>query len=317
MEIKIKKEDVLISVVSPVYNAHEIVDELIIQLESVLSNLTINYEIILIDDGSIDKSWSKIEKQCKVNDKIVGIKLSRNFGQHHAITAGLNHISGENVVVMDCDLQDNPIYIDDMMKKSEEGYDIVFTEKNKKEHGLIKNFLSYIYYNLFNVLKNNKDISINSKIGSYCLIKRNVVNKYCNLNEYHISFTAMLKWLGFSSTSIIINHDKRFKGKTSYNLKKSVDLALNTILSHSDKLLKISILTGLFFILIGIISSSYIIYNSITYGFLPGWPSMMVLLIGCTGLILFSLGILSLYVGKIFMEVKKRPQYVIEKSKNL
>ncbi len=308
---------IYLSIISPVYLAEGIVDELTKRILEEASKITENYEIILVEDGSSDKSWEKIEEKCKKHKKIKGVKLSRNFGQHYAITAGLHKSKGDYVVVIDCDLQDNPKYIPELINKSKDGYDIVFTKKKYRKHSIFKNYLGQIFHKVFNWLASDKITLSNEKIGGFSLLTRKVVNAFCKYNEYHRSYLPILRSLGFSSAIISINHEKRFSGKSSYNFSKGLTLALDGIVSHSNRLLTISIYVGFLFALCGLVSISFIIIKSITDGFQPGWASTMVLFIFCTGLILISIGIAGIYVGKIFMQSKNRPLYLIDKQLNI
>ena len=139
-----------ISIISPVYKAGNIVDKLVEEIIKSVSEITSNYEIILVEDGSPDNSWEKIEENCKKNGKVKGVKLSRNFGQHFAITAGLTVSKGENMIVMDCDLQDNPKYIIDLVNKAKLGFDIVYTSKLERQHSVFKNITSIVFFKIFN-----------------------------------------------------------------------------------------------------------------------------------------------------------------------
>jgi len=305
-----------ISIVSPVYQAEEIVDELVKRITEEVTSITEEFEIVLVEDGSSDQSWEKIVKNCKADKRVKGIKLSRNFGQHYAITAGIQESNGDYVVVMDCDLQDNPKYIIDLINKSKEGFDIVYTVKDVRKHGVIKNILGRFFHKIFNWLINDKTISGNEQIGAFSLISRKVVHAFCEYNEYHRAYIPVLRCLGFSNAIITVKHDERYHGETSYHFTKSITLAIDSIISHSDKLLIVSIYNGFAFTMVGFISIIYVVIESIKSGFQPGWASTTVLIIFCTGLILMSLGITGIYIGKIFLQAKGRPLYLIDKKLN-
>jgi len=307
----------LISVVSPVYQAEEIVDELVKRIKKEITKITDTYEIILVEDGSLDKSWQKIKENCKADKRVKGIKLSRNFGQHYAISAGLKESSGDYVIVMDCDLQDNPKYIPDLLSKSKEGYDIVFTIHKERKHGKLKNFFSGLFYLIFNCLIGNKNLRSSGQLGAYSLITRKVVDAFSQFNDYHRQYLPILHWLGFSNAYINIEHGKRFKGKTSYNFIKLITLAIDSIVSQTEKLLQLSIYGGFVFALVGFLSIIYIVIKAIVNGFQPGWASTTVLIIFATGLILMSLGIVSIYIGKMFNQTKRRPLYLIDEKMNM
>ena len=311
------KNGIHLSIVSPVYLAEEIIDELIKRIKKQVLKITENYEIILVEDGSSDNSWQKIEENCKKYKKVKGVRLSRNFGQHYAITAGLHKSKGDYVVVIDCDLQDNPKYIYELINKSKDGFDIVFTKKRYRNHGIFKNYLGLAFHKVFNLLANDSIILSNEKIGGFSLLTRKVVDAFCKYNEYHRSYLPILRSLGFSSAVISIDHEERFLGKTSYSFSKGLGLALDGIVSHSNKLLRISIYVGFSFAFCGLVSIVFIVMKSITSGFQVGWASTMVLFIFCTGLILISIGIVGIYIGKIFMQTKSRPLYLIDKQLNI
>ena len=305
-----------ISIVSPVYMAEGIVDELVKRIKEEVSRITDNYEIVLVEDGSPDQSWQKIEGNCKVDKRVKGIKLSRNFGQHHAISAGLSESNGEYVIVMDCDLQDNPKYITDLLSKSKEGYDIVFTIHKVRKHGKLKNFFSGVFHKFFNWLVGNENLHSSGQIGAYSLLTRRVVEVFCSFNDSHRHYLMILRWLGFSQAYINIEHEKRFKGNTSYTLNKLIALAFDGVVSQTEKLLKLSIYAGFSLSIVSFISIIYIVIEAIAIGFQPGWASTSVLIIFSTGVILISLGILGIYIGKVFEQTKGRPLYLVDKKIN-
>jgi polyisoprenyl-phosphate glycosyltransferase len=306
-----------LSIVSPVYLAENIVDELVRRIKDEISGITSNYEIILVEDGSIDKSWQKIEENCKIDERVKGIKLSRNFGQHYAISAGLCESRGDYVVVLDCDLQDNPTYISDLLNKSLEGYEIVYTYHEIREHGKYKDFFAGLFHHIFNWLVDNDNLQSNLRIGSYSLLTRKVVEAFCRFNDYHRHYLSILRWLGFSKSYINIRHEKRYNGQTSYSFDKLVTLAIDGIVSQTDKVLRFSIFTGFLFASLGFISTILIVVRYFTTGFQAGWASISVLIVFSTGLILASLGIVGIYVGKIFEQAKGRPLYIIDERINM
>ncbi len=305
----------LISIVSPVYKAELIVHELVKRIVEETSKITPDFEIVLVEDGGPDNSWDRIAEEAAADVRVKGIKLSRNFGQQYAITAGLNCAKGDYVVVMDCDLQDNPKYIVDLYAKALEGNDIVYTKKNERKHGAIKNLLAGFFFWVFNFLTNNQ--RADSKTGAYSMLSRKAVNAFCSVKEYHRHYLMILRLIGFKSDHIVVVHEERFEGKTSYNLAKLISLAINGIASQSDKLLRLSISLGFALFFISIIWSSYLIYIYFSLNIPAGYTSIMVMLLLSTGLILMSIGITGLYISKIFDQVKNKPLYIIDKSINV
>ena len=293
-----------LSIVSPVYQAEGIVDELVKRITEEVTKITEEFEIVLVEDGSIDQSWENIERNCNLDQRVKGIKLTRNFGQVYAITAGLKKSSGKYVVVMDCDLQENPNNIHKLLKAAEKGNEVILTKYNNVKHNAIKRFSSYFYYKLYNLLVNDLNLKSNTRYGTLSLITKNVVNEFSNFNDYHRHYISIIKWLGFPTSEIIIEHEERFQGESSYDYWKLFKLAINGIISQTDKLLKYSIYVGFFLAISGFLSIVGIIILYFYYGFQSGWTSIVVLNIFSTGVILISIGIAGLYISKIFEQTK-------------
>jgi len=306
----------LISIVSPVYRAENIVDKLVERITNEVSKVTDEFEVILVEDGSPDNSWGKIKENCERDHRIKGIKLSRNFGQHFAITAGIEQCKGDYVVVMDCDLQDDPVYIPTMYQKALEGFDIVYTVKKSRRHSIWKNFTANIYNKIFNYLVENKNWKTNSNVGSYSMLNRKVVNAFNTFNDFQRHYLMVLRWLGFNCTYLEIEHNERYEGKSSYNFSKLVLHAISGITSQSDKLLRLNVALGLILSMLSFLSIILIIILYFTIGFKSGWTSMIVVILFSTGIILTSIGISGIYIGKTFEQTKNRPRYLIDQFLN-
>lgn len=203
-----------LTIVSPVYKAHNITNELIRRIIKSVEEITTDYEIILVDDACPDNSWEEIEKAALTNPKIKGIKLSRNFGQHYAITAGLDHATGDWVVVMDCDLQDQPEEIPNLYNKAIEGYDIVFARRVRRKDSFFKKVNSQIFYKIFSYLSGIKQDGTVANFGIY---SNKVIGAVKQIREPMRAFTPMVKWVGFNTSAIEVDHSERYIGKTSYN----------------------------------------------------------------------------------------------------
>jgi polyisoprenyl-phosphate glycosyltransferase len=302
-----------LSIISPVYRAEKIVDELVKQIGLALDQKGLDYEIILVEDGSPDNSWSKIEENCAKNKKVKGVKLSKNFGQHYAITAGVEYASGEYIFIMDCDMQDNPNSLILIWEELEKGADIVLTKRKKRSHSLFKKLTGYLYNRLIRIISDKRfDIDGGSMVG----FNRKVANAFLKLNDKDRLYVQMLKWLGFNQTYITVEHNERFEGKSSYTLYKMLSLALQGITSHSNKLLKISVYVGFIISFLSFFIGLLILILYFTNGFAPGWPSLFIAIAFATGVILMSNGIMGLYIGKTFDQVKNRPLYVVDKILN-
>jgi polyisoprenyl-phosphate glycosyltransferase len=245
---------------------------------------------------------------------VKGVKLTRNFGQHSAITAGLKESRGQYVVVMDCDLQDNPVYIAPMLEKAREGYEIIFTRRSKREYSALKNVFARFYFFVFNWLTETQIAS--ASVGAFSLVTRNVVDAFCRVQDAQRHYLMVLRWLGFSYAFVEVQHDKRFRGKSSYNLRRLLSHAINGITSQSNKLLYLSVSVGLLYFCVSLISIVYLVTMYFLHGYKEGWASTIVLLLLSTGLILMAIGVAGIYIGKIFEQVKGRPLYLIDRKIN-
>lgn len=303
-----------ISVVSPVYKAELILDELVVRLRKVLKELNMSYEIILVEDGSPDHSWEKVEEICEKFKEVKGIKLSRNFGQHYAVTAGLQHAKGDVVIIMDCDLQDDPNSIGMLLNAFQKGNEVVFTKRLKRRHSFLKSLNSAIYNLLFGFFS-DRNYDVNA--GSMVLMSSRVREIFLQLEDKDRLYLQMLKWIGFKSTYVEVAHHERFSGTSSYSFGKLLKMALQGWTSHSDKLLKLSVYGGFLLSLVTFVLALFIVFQYFLSGFQPGWPSLFVAIMFSTGLILMSIGIAGIYIGKIFEQTKNRPLYIIDRKINI
>ncbi len=303
----------MLSVVSPVYEAEAIVPELVHRIGEVMQRLGGPYEIILVDDGSSDGSWPAIEAACRTDRHVKGIRLSRNFGQHYAITAGVNAATGDRVVLMDCDLQDDPEHIAVLMRKMDEGYDIVFTKRLNRGHALHKTINTRIFNWLFRLVS---DRQYDIDMGSLVAFSGKVRRAFSSMKEHDRLYVQMLKWLGFRSTFVEVEHRPRHSGRSSYTLGRMMTMAVQGWTSHSDKLLRTSVYLGLTLAAIAFLGTVAIVVLYFIQDFQAGWPSVIVTILFSTGLILTSLGIAGIYIGKTFQQVKDRPLYIVDTRLN-
>jgi glycosyltransferase involved in cell wall biosynthesis len=301
-----------ISIVSPVYKAENMLVNLVSRVESAVSQLTSNFEIILVEDCGQDKSWEMIEKIADSNDKVKGFKLSRNFGQHYAITCGLDQAQGDWVVVMDCDLQDQPEEIIKLFNKAQEGYDIVLGKRSDRKDSFFKRFISKMFYRTLGYLTGSR---LDEQVANFGIYNEKVVGNICKLRESIRYFPTMVKWVGFKATSISVDHAARFEGQSSYNFKKLFNLGLDIILAYSDKPIRITIKLGFLVSFLTLLLGLYNFYLYLTNQIIvPGYTSLVLSIWFLSGLIISILGIIGLYIGKIFEGVKNRPIYIISET---
>ena len=301
-----------LSVVIPVYRAENCLDELYRRLKSVLETITPDFEIVLVEDCGGDRSWEIIEQLTVQDVRVKGIQFSRNFGQHYGITAGLDHCNGDWVVVMDCDLQDRPEEIPRLYDKAQEGYDVVLARRGRRQDPALKRFTSWLFYKLFSYLA---DIDYNGETGNFRIVSRKVVMNFRSMQERLRFFGGLVSWMGFPTASIDVQHDERFAGQTSYTFRKLWKLASETIIAYSDKPLRLSIRFGFVISALAFAYGGYIVYFALVHGAsITGWSSLIVSLYFLGGIIISILGILGVYLGKAFDEVKRRPLYIINRT---
>ena len=304
-----------ISIVSPVYKGEKMVAELVRRNVESVSTITDDYEIILVNDASPDNSWDEIVKQCELNSKVKGINLSRNFGQHYAITAGLHYTKGDWVVVMDCDLQDRPEEIPNLYNKAQEGFDIVYARRMVRKDGFLKKQSSKWFYKVFNWLSG---MQTDSSVANFGIYRRCVIEEFNKMPEKTRFFPSLVKYLGFKDTAIDVEHAGRAEGESSYNLNKLLKLSFDVIVSNSNKPLRMSV--GLGFVM-AMVSFLLALYNLIAKWVgvikVDGYTTTVFSIWFVGGLLLFVMGILGLYIGKIFDQVKGRQLFIVKDEVNL
>lgn len=310
----------LISVVIPVYGDKSLVQLLYNELLKVFSLIDADFEIIMVNDACPYGSGEEIEKLANENTKVKFIDLSRNFGQIYAIKAGIDNCQGDWVVVMDCDLQDNPQEIINFYNETKKGYDIIFGVRKTRTDGFFKKLFSKIYKDC---MKNwsatdSVDCIYKKNIGTFSIISKKVAHEYKNINSYNSNYGSTLSWLGFKVGYINITKENRNIGNSSYNLNKGIRLIISLIVANTNKPLVFAAYCAFAMFVLCFAFISKLIFD---YYFLQapilGWTSMMVSLFFIGGLIFAYLSILGLYIGGIFDESKQRPVYVIRKKVNL
>ena len=298
------------SVVVPVYRCAGCLEDLCDRLERVLDSITTRYEIILVDDRSPDNAWQNILDLQKNHKSVRGVRLSRNFGPHMAISAGLFAARGDLAVVLDCDLQDPPEMIADLYTKLQEGYDFVVARRIKREHSSFRVIGAKTYFWLLNRLADNK---IDGSYGSFSILTRKVIDAYLSFEERERHYLFILRWLGFHSGTVDYPHQARSHGPSSYSLSRLIRHAVDGVFFQSTILLKWIAVTGLLFAAARGVSILALTYQYFTSGSQPGWTSLAVLIFFSTGLLLIGLGVVGIYIGKIFEQVKGRPLYMVDR----
>jgi glycosyltransferase involved in cell wall biosynthesis len=313
--ISIAREAVEISVVLPVYKCGECVPEMHRQLIAALEPLVPSFEIVMVNDGCPANSWEAVREAAASDCRVKAINLSRNFGQHYAIAAGLHHCSGNWVVVMDCDLQDRPSELPKLYRKAQEGYDIVYALRHERQDRWPKRLLSKAFSVVYNFLS---DIKLDSRACNFSIVSRQVIDSYCRLKELNRSYHLMLRWLGFRSTYVSVDHAERFAGKSAYNLRRGFTLAIESITSQSNKPLVLAIRAGFLMAGSALLLGLFFVVRYLTQGIgVAGWTSVFVSIYFLGGLILANMGVLGFYLGKVFNEVKERPLYIVKDAINM
>ena len=304
-----------ISVVIPEYKGATIIKDLLERLDKALCSISDNYEIILVNDCSPDNTWEEIKRFAAQDKRIVGINLSKNFGEHYAISAGLKFARGEWVVVMDCDLQNRPEDIPALYQKAQEGWDIVHARRVHKQFGFWKRLSSRMFHSLYNRLSDRQSDEAIAEFGIY---NAKVIAEYNKLKEVSRSFNFLIDFLGFRTTAIDVHHDARADEEgSSYTFGKLLKLAFHSIIADSNKPLYISVTLGF---IITVISFLLAIFNVVAYFFdtavVRGYTTTVFSIWFATGIILLMMGVLGLYIGKIFDQVKQRPIFIIMETVN-
>ena len=307
-----------ISVVIPMYYEEEVAEECYKRMTGVLKGIeNYEYEIIFVNDGSKDKTLSILERIANEDKNVKVISFSRNFGHQCAVTAGLQYVTGDAIVIIDADLQDPPELIPEMLKLWEDGNEVIYGKRKTREgESKFKLLTAKMFYNTLNALS---DVDIPKDTGDFRLVDRKVVDVINSLPEHNKFLRGLFSWVGFEQKAFEYERKERFAGKTKYPLKKMLKLASDGIISFSTKPLKIVEGLGIFSILMSFV---ILIYSLLSYAFswnnlTAGWTSIMVTLTFLGGSILVSLGMIGEYIARIYDESKGRPQYIIDKKINV
>jgi len=299
-----------ISIVSPIYKAENFINKLVFEIEKAMVILDVDYEIILVDDRSKDSSWQKMKELSLNNSNIKSIRLSRNFGQHPAIMAGLSQAKGEWIVVMDCDLQDQPKEIVKLYNKAQEDFEIVQARRKNREDSFLKKLSSKLFSKIYGYFTDTK---YDNEIANFGIYHKKVIDSICEISDYIKFFPLFIDFVGYKSASIVVEHAPRESGTTSYSFSKLVSLAFNTIISFSNKPLKLFVKFGMTISLISFCVGIYYIYQALHNEIeVLGYTSIIVSIWFLSGIIMTMIGVTGIYIGKIFDQTKNRPVYIID-----
>ena len=305
-----------LSVVSPVYHGEKMLEELVQRIHAAIRPLMDDYDIILVNDCSPDDSWGKISEICAKDKQVKGINLSRNFGEHYAISAGLRYAKGEWIIVMDCDLQNRPEDIPALYQKAKEGWDVVHARRVHKQFGFWKRLSSKMFHAVYDWMTGHKS---DSSIAEFGIYSARIIREYNKLGEVARSFNFLIEFLGFRVTAIDVEHNSRADGGgSSYTLRKLFRLAMDSIIADSTRPLKLAVVAGFTMSFVSVIMAAY---NVIAYFFefdiVRGYTTTIFSIWFACGLLLFMMGILGLYIGRIFDQVKARPIFIVMDELNV
>ena len=299
------------SLIIPIYNEEETIPELYRRVSAVMDSLDDSVELILINDGSRDRSLNLMRELQERDARVCYISFARNFGHQAAVTAGLNFARGQVIVVLDADLQDPPELIPKMIESWQAGYHVVYAQRTKrKKESWFKRLTAYVFYRL---LRQLADVDIPADTGDFCLMDRQVVEVLNSMPERNRYIRGLRAWIGFRQTAVKFERDPRFAGEVKYTFKKSLALAINSLVSFSKIPLRISTYLGLFSALIALLMALLVLYWRLQQPDSPvtGLATILIAVFFLGSVQLISIGILGEYVGRIYEEVKGRPAYTI------
>ncbi len=308
--------DILYSIVIPVYNEEVVIEQTYRRLKQVMDSVAEPYELIFVNDGSIDRSAFLIKGFCAQDKSVKLLSFSRNFGHQIAITAGMDYASGAAIIVIDADLQDPPELIGEMISKWKEGYEVVYAKRTqRKGETFFKKQTAHLFYR---ILRASTDIDIPVDTGDFRLIDRKVCDEMKRLPEKNRYVRGLVSWVGFKQTAIEYERDERLAGKTKYSLKKMIKLCLDGLTSFSYKPLKLTGYTGAIFIFLGLVYLVLLLpLKALSGSAVAGWNLVVAFQIVMTGLILTMLGITGEYIGRIYDETRDRPLYIVRECYGL
>ena len=303
--------NVELSVVVPVYGCRESLRELHRRVAQAAAAVAPSWELVLVDDCDTENSWEEVAAIARQDPRVRAYRLSRNFGQHAAITAGLAMSTGRWVAVMDCDLQDPPERVADLYAKAREGFDVVLARRKGKQHSLFRRAAAKAYFTVINAITSRR---FDGDYGSFSIISRKVVDAFLHFRDRDRHYLFILNWLGFETATVDYEHQERHSGRSAYTFGRLIRHALEGMFFQTTHLLRWIVYAGFWMSFAGFVLALYYLYMYFLYNVAPGFTSVVVLLLLIGGFIIMSTGVTGLYIGKVFEQVKGRPLYVIDKS---
>lgn len=303
--------EIELSVVVPVYRCAECIRPLHRRLTVTLRNLAPAHEIIFVDDRSPDGAWNVLNELAREDSSVRALRLSRNFGQQAAITAGIAASRSRWTVVMDCDLQDPPEVVPELYGRALEGFDIVLARRRAKKHSFFRLLAARIYFKFIALFLG---VRISGEYGSFSIISAKVREAFLRVPDQDRHYLPILLWLGFEHTSIEYEHGERHAGESSYSLRALIRLAVEGVFFQTASLLRWIVYLGFGVAFAGLLLAIALVVLAIVVNPPPGWTSLAVLLLLIGGFIIVSTGVTGLYIGKIFQQVKNRPLYLIDEE---
>lgn len=302
-----------LSVVVPCYNEEEVLPELLRRLLPVCETVSGGaYEIVIVNDSSKDKTWPMIVEASKDNKRIVGINLARNHGHQIGLTAGLSFTRGQRILVIDADLQDPPELLPDMWARMDDGVDVVYGQRRSRDgETAFKKETARLFYRLLDKLT---DVKIPQDTGDFRLMSRRVLETLQSMPEQQRFIRGMVAWAGHRQEAFLYDRDKRFAGETKYPLNKMLKLALDAITSFSVKPLQLAYLLAFFTAFLAFVMLIWTLVIYFTQTTTPGWTSLMAVILGFGSMQMIVLAIFGEYLGRIYMEAKRRPLFLVRET---
>ena len=301
-----------LSIIIPVYMAENIVSELVKRITQEVKSITENYEIILVDDGSLDKSWKKIQENCNLDNRLNGIRLSKNYGQHNALLCGIRQAKYDLIVTLDDDLQNPPEEIPSLLEKLDQGFDVVYGYPKIEKHGIFRNWASVITKM---ALKTTMGVENAENVSAFRVFRTELRDSFSDYKGSFISIDVLLSWGTNSFSAIPVNHEKRVKGKSNYTFRKLVRHAVNMVTGFSVLPLQIASMIGFLLSLFGFVVLVYVVGRFLFQGSpVPGFPFLASIIAIFSGAQLLGIGIIGEYLARMHFRTMDKPQYFIKKT---